>query len=187
MQLPAVPGGDRAAVSPPFPGPPVDPDDPARLRIVEPLRDQPRELLTLLRLRQRTRPTAPHRNPRTYRVLRRPLETAATNLTTRSFCPGASTVAALTRPPSPNDRDSTRTGAGQSMRCSIAAPTRSPMRLVRCTSVTAIPEASWYSPLSGSSSTAATRGSASADGSCSLVSSSDCTAIRAWPSTGSTS
>ncbi len=76
MQLPAVPGRDRAAVSPPFPGPPVDPDDPARLRIVKALRDQPRELLALLRLRQRTRPTTPHRNPRTHRVLRRPLETA---------------------------------------------------------------------------------------------------------------
>jgi hypothetical protein len=77
MQLPAIPGRDRAAVSPPFPGPPVDPDDPARLRIVKALRDQPRELLALLRLRQRTRPTTPHRNPRTHRVLRRPLETAA--------------------------------------------------------------------------------------------------------------
>ena len=63
MQLPAVPGGDRAAVSPPFPGPPVDPDDPARLRIVEALRDQPRELLTLLGLRRRTRPTAPPSQP----------------------------------------------------------------------------------------------------------------------------
>src|SRR5207302_1832781 len=75
LQLPAIPGRDRAAVSPPFPGPPVDPDDPARLRIAKALRDQPRELLALLRLRQRTRPTTPHRNPRTHRVLRRPLET----------------------------------------------------------------------------------------------------------------
>ena len=55
---------------------------------------------------------------------------------TRSFCPGASTAAAVTRPPSANDRDSARTGAGQSMRCSIAAPTRSPLRLVRCTNIT---------------------------------------------------
>ncbi len=76
MPLPAVPGGDRAAVSPPFPGPPVDPDDPARLRIAKALRDQPRELLTLLRLRQGARSPPPHRNPRTHRVLRRPLDTA---------------------------------------------------------------------------------------------------------------
>src|ERR1700761_1457218 len=33
-------------------------------------------MLTLLRLRQRTRTPAPHRNSRTCRVLRRPLETA---------------------------------------------------------------------------------------------------------------
>jgi len=76
MQLPAIPGGDCAAVSPTFPGPPVDPDDPARLRVVVSLRDQPGELLTLLGLRQRTRSLASHRNPRTHRVLRRPLETA---------------------------------------------------------------------------------------------------------------
>ena len=77
MQLPAVPGSDRAAVSPPFPGPPVDPDDPARLRISEPLRDQTRKLLPLLNLRRPTRPPATsHRNSRTHRVLRRPLEIA---------------------------------------------------------------------------------------------------------------
>jgi hypothetical protein len=77
MQLPAVPGSDRAAVSPPFPGPPADPDDPARLRITEPLRDQTRIMLSLLNLRRPTRPPATsHRNPRTHRVLRRPLEIA---------------------------------------------------------------------------------------------------------------
>src|SRR5437762_13085421 len=76
MQLPAVPGGDRAAVSPPFPGPPVDPDDPACLRIAKAPRDQPRELLPFLRLRQCARSPPPHRNPRTCQVLRRPPETA---------------------------------------------------------------------------------------------------------------
>ena len=77
MQPPAVPGCDCAAVSPPFPGLPVDPDDPGRLRITEALRDQPRELLTLLNLRRPTRPSSTsHRNPRTTRVLRRPLEIA---------------------------------------------------------------------------------------------------------------
>jgi len=34
---------------------------------------RPRELLSLLRLRQRTRSSPPHRNPRTHRALRRPL------------------------------------------------------------------------------------------------------------------
>src|SRR5205823_13830213 len=76
MQLPAVPGRDRAAVSPAFPGPPVDPDDPACLGVIKALRDQPGELLTFLDLRQRTWSPPPHRNPRTHRVLRRPLETA---------------------------------------------------------------------------------------------------------------
>ena len=38
--------------------------------------DQPRELLTLLDLRQRTWSPLPHCNPRTHRVLQRPLETA---------------------------------------------------------------------------------------------------------------
>src|SRR6266498_3649928 len=76
MQLPAVPGGDRAAVSPPFPGPRVDPDDPARLQAAEPLPDQPRVLLPLLDLRQRPRSPASHRNSRICRVLRRPLESA---------------------------------------------------------------------------------------------------------------
>jgi hypothetical protein len=75
MQLPAVPSGDRTAVSPSFPGPRVDPDDPACLQAAEPLPDQPRILLPLLRLRQRTRSPASHRNPRC-RVLRRPLESA---------------------------------------------------------------------------------------------------------------
>ena len=44
------------------------------------------------------------------------LGTSTPNLITRSFWPGASTVAAVTRPPSANDRDSARTGAGQSTR-----------------------------------------------------------------------
>src|SRR5271155_1828301 len=79
MQLPAVPGSDRPPVSPPFPGPRVDPDDPARLQAAEPLPDQPRILLPLLDLRQRTRPPPPHRNSRTHRVLRRPLESALFN------------------------------------------------------------------------------------------------------------
>jgi hypothetical protein len=77
MQLPAVTSRDCAAVSPPFPGPPVDPDDPARLRVVVSLRDQPRILLALLDLRQHPRSPAVPSQPRTCRVLRRPLETAA--------------------------------------------------------------------------------------------------------------
>src|SRR5438876_11013891 len=99
MQLPAVPGGDRAAVSPPFPGPPVDPDDPACLRIAKAPRDQPRELLTFLRLRQCARSPPPHRNPRTCQVLRRPPETARrpvgpNHLTTRTRPTGCSSRAA---------------------------------------------------------------------------------------------
>src|SRR5215469_12547054 len=45
-----------------------------------------------------------------------PLGTSTPNLITRSFWPDASTIAAVTRPPSANDRDSARTGAGQSTR-----------------------------------------------------------------------
>ena len=77
MQLPAVPGGDRTAVSPPFPGPRVDPDDPARLQAAEPLPDQPCILLPLLR------PAATHpvlgapSQPRNCRVLPRPLESVS--------------------------------------------------------------------------------------------------------------
>ena len=44
------------------------------------------------------------------------LGTSTPNLITRSFWPDASTIAAVTRPPSANDRDSARTGAGQSTR-----------------------------------------------------------------------
>jgi hypothetical protein len=52
-------------VSPPFPGPRVDPDDPARLQAAEPLRDQPRVLLPLLDLRQHARSRRPIATPET--------------------------------------------------------------------------------------------------------------------------
>ena len=77
----AVGAGDHPAVSPTFPGFTVYPDDPARLRVIDALSDQPSELLTLLRLRRRTRPTpASHRNPRIPPVLRRSLESAIRTL-----------------------------------------------------------------------------------------------------------
>src|SRR5262249_32581414 len=68
-----------------------------------------------------------------------------------------------------------------------ADPPPGPFARAWSTSATAVPVASGYAPRSGSSSAAATRGSAPAGGSCSLAVSSDCTVIRAGPSTGSTS
>ena len=58
---------------------------------------------------------------------------------------------------------------------------------VQCVTTTAVPSAWLYSVWSGFSSAAATRGSALAAGICSLASSSDSTAIRAWLPSGSTS
>src|SRR5262249_14395037 len=64
MHLPARPGRDPTDVARRLPGPPVEPDDPARLRVVIALRDQPRILLPLLGLRQRSRsPAVPSQPP----------------------------------------------------------------------------------------------------------------------------
>ena len=69
----------------------------------------------------------------------------------------------------------------------MIAPMRSPLTRVECISTTAVPLALSYSLTSGFSRAAATRGSALTIGICSLVISSDCTAIRAEVSSGSTS
>ena len=70
----------------------------------------------------------------------------------------------------------------------MAAATPCPLTRVECVSTTIVPSAFWYSSASGLSSTADTRGSAPAGaGSCSFATSSDCTANRAGPSSGSTS
>jgi hypothetical protein len=62
----------------------------------------------------------------------------------------------------------------------MAAATLIPLSRVECVSTTIVPSAFWYLPVSGSSSTAAARGSALAGaGSCSFATSSDCTANRA--------
>ena len=63
VQPPTAAAGDCSAVSPTFARPPVDTDDPARLRVTDAPRDQRGVLLTLGGLRRRTRPTpACHRN-----------------------------------------------------------------------------------------------------------------------------
>lgn len=76
VQPPTTAAGDGAPVSPTLPGPWIHPDDPARLRVRDPPRDQPPEPLPLRRLWSRTRPTMNHRDSRTTPVLRRLLETA---------------------------------------------------------------------------------------------------------------
>jgi DNA-binding CsgD family transcriptional regulator len=62
------------AVSPAFPGPRIDTDDPTRLGARDAAGDQPSELLTLRGLRCRTRPTVSHRNSQVLQALRRSLE-----------------------------------------------------------------------------------------------------------------
>jgi hypothetical protein len=76
MQLLPAAAGDCPAMSPAFPGPPVDAGDPARRQVTDSSRDQAGELLLLRRLRRWTRPALSHRNSRTHRVLRRSLEPA---------------------------------------------------------------------------------------------------------------
>lgn len=63
MQPPAITRPDCAAVSPPLARPPIDPDNPARLRVAHTPRDQRRELLPLRRLRRWPGTTSAHRNP----------------------------------------------------------------------------------------------------------------------------
>ncbi len=76
VQPPPRTARDFPPAPPACPGPPIDPHHPARLSVGHPARDQPRELLTLLRLRRHSWSTTNHRNSRTPPVLRRSLETA---------------------------------------------------------------------------------------------------------------
>jgi hypothetical protein len=77
--------------------------------------------------------------------------------------------------------------SGPSTTWSMPAPTRSPLRFVRCTSSPRRSSALCCSDSSGSESTAAARGSSLGAGICSLATSSDCTTTCAAPSTGTTS
>ena len=81
----------------------------------------------------------------------------------------------------------TCTEGGPSIRWSMAVARRSPLVLVEWESDAPVALAAWASEHSGSSSTAATRGSPPSPGSDSLATSSDWMTTRTAPSSGSTS
>ncbi len=111
----------------------------------------------------------------------------ATSFSTRSVCPGSSTEVTVSRATSAPLSLRVVVRSGPLTTWSAATATLRPLRRVRCTSRSRLPEAKWSSGSSGDCSAMAARGSPFDSGRLSPATSSDWITTRLRPSTASTS